>query len=327
MLELYNGDFVQSGSGDLNLENDVHVKGCLINSGSGDLKLKSGIIERDVILSGSGDISSIGTVIVGGNLSMHGNGDINGKFIILGKLINSGSGDVAGKISATGYNFSGSGDIYAKKTPFSPASLQKYQVLLDDLSNVDTEEYEKIIPNIEASLDQPYDSLLKDGITVNIHRGDIINEGGLKTGDIMNEGSNQENFANSKNRELRALDIASKLKDLRKQCETDEIFNINLTLEILKRKIKKGDSVKHIESMIDHLGREYAPFSKPNDEIKKQILGLCTLIEELYYEGVLSRNDKDDGVGSENMNVKVSGKDNMVAVGGSSISNQRDNKK
>lgn len=329
MLELYNEDFIQTGGEDYSLKQDIHIKGRLIHSGSGNLKLKSGIIEGDLIMGGSGDISSRGTVIIGGNLLMNGNGDLDGNFIIIGKLVNSGSGDVSGRISATGYNLTGSGDVYAKNTPLVPSSLQKYNVLLDNLSNLDYGGNEKIIQNLETSLNQPYDSLLKTGITLKEHHDDIVNEGGFKTGDITIEESNQGNFPSNRNGELIAFDLMSTLNNLIKQCNTDEIFDIKVTLEILKMKIKNGELVKNIEKIIDVIEFEYelTQSSKLNDEMKMKIYGLCTFIEKLYFDDMLSRDDKDDDGGSENINVKVSGIDNTVAVGGSSISSQRDIKK
>jgi hypothetical protein len=82
--------------------------------------------------------------------------------------------------------------------------------------------------------------------------------------------------------ELKALDILRTVNDLREQSENDEVFNVNLTLNILRKKITDEQSIIHIDTMRKTLETLYDPFSKLKDEHKKQIMSLCTYIEEAY---------------------------------------------
>lgn len=95
--------------------------------------------------------------------------------------------------------------------------------------------------------------------------------------------------------ELIAVDILRTINDLMEQIETEDVFNISLTLDILKKKITDVQSLTHIETIRKALDTLYEPFSKLKDDHKKQISSLCKYIEEAYCADLI-HGDEDTAV-------------------------------
>ena len=93
--------------------------------------------------------------------------------------------------------------------------------------------------------------------------------------------------------ELKAMDILRTVNDLRELNVNYEVFNINLTLDILRKKVTDEQSIIHIETMRKTLKTLYDPFSKLKDEHKKQIMSLCTYIEEAYCAELIHGENED----------------------------------
>lgn len=102
--------------------------------------------------------------------------------------------------------------------------------------------------------------------------------------------------------ELKALDILRTVNDLREQSENNEVFNVNLTLDILRKKVTDEQSITHIDTMRKTLETLYDPFSKLKDEHKKQIMSLCTYIEEAYCADLIHGENADTQLPEEEEN-------------------------
>lgn len=125
---------------------------------------------------------------------------------------------------------------------------------------------------------------------------------------------------NKRKGELIAIDIAKTINELRGHCDNDEdVFSINITLEILAKKIKDEKSIKMIENMCSRIDTLHDdPFSKPNDDTRKHIIKICKYIEEAYCAEIIHGDDDGDEVSD---NVVVSGNGNVVATGGGVVNN------
>lgn len=124
---------------------------------------------------------------------------------------------------------------------------------------------------------------------------------------------------NKRKGKLIAFDIAKTINELRGHCENDEdVFSINITLEILAKKIKDEKSIKMIENMCNRIETLHDdPFSKPSDNTKKHIIRICKYMEEAYCAEII-HGDEDGDEGDSDKPVML-GDGNIVATGGAVV--------
>ena len=98
-----------------------------------------------------------------------------------------------------------------------------------------------------------------------------------------------------RNGELVGLDIAKALNEVRQLCADDEdVFTINMKLDILTNMVKDEQSIRQIETMSKRLITVYDDFSKLKAEDKKRIMNLCKYIEDAYCTDLIHGEGKDD---------------------------------
>jgi hypothetical protein len=98
-----------------------------------------------------------------------------------------------------------------------------------------------------------------------------------------------------RNGELVGMDIAKALNEVRQLCADDEdVFTINMKLDILTKMVKDEQSIRQIETMSKRLITVYDDFSKLKAEDKKRIMNLCKYIEDTYCTDLIHGERKNN---------------------------------
>lgn len=93
---------------------------------------------------------------------------------------------------------------------------------------------------------------------------------------------------------LASVDLMRTLNELREQCKKEEVFEVKVTVEVLKKKVKDEKSLRYLEQIERLLDTLYDnSFCKVEKAHQERILEVCTYIEEAHFSNLI-RGQEDE---------------------------------